>query len=73
MNPWLSGIFSGIRSRMVDQTSSETTEAPSGTYPLVMPLARVTMSGRALSCSIPNMVPVRPKPQTTSSAMNRMP
>jgi len=33
-------------------------------------LATVMMSGCSLKVSEPNMLPVRPKPQITSSAMN---
>ena len=33
-------------------------------------LAIVTMSGRSPNVSLPNMRPVRPKPQMTSSAMS---
>ena len=32
----------------------------------------VMMSGCSLKVSLPNILPVRPKPQITSSAMNRM-
>ena len=38
-----------------------------------MPLAIVTMSGRTPACSWPNQVPVRPKPQITSSTISSTP
>ena len=52
---------------------SETSTADIGKYEEEIPLASVMMSGAMLTVSEPNMLPVRPKPQITSSAMTRIP
>ena len=46
---------------------------PMGIYPLVRPLATVMMSGVMPQCSQANILPVRPKPVMTSSAMSKHP
>ena len=54
-------------------TVSEATVTASGRYPAVRPFDRQMMSGSIGPCSQANIVPVRPKPVMTSSAINRMP
>ena len=63
----------GASSRNTLKTFSLATVAAIGTYPDANPLAKVAMSGRTPEWSMPNIRPVRPKPDTTSSKMRRTP
>jgi len=47
--------------------------APSGTYPELIPLATVRMSGTTSQFSHANQRPVRPNPAITSSQTRRIP
>ena len=47
--------------------------ALSGKAPPFKPFDTVIMSGTTPQCSIPNHLPVRPKPVITSSAISRIP
>ncbi len=53
--------------------ASETSTAPIGTQPEVMPLATVIMSGVTPKRCAANGSPTRPKPVITSSNTSRMP
>jgi hypothetical protein len=57
----------------VSAISGEMATPPSGTYPELTPLAKVSRSGTTPKCSAANHVPVRPKPAMTSSRMKTMP
>ena len=58
---------------IVSCTRSLTATAPIGCAPLVMPLAIVIRSGVTPKLCAANALPVRPKPQITSSNTSRMP
>jgi hypothetical protein len=53
-------------------TSARAQQTPSG-MPEAMPLAVARMSGSTPKCSMPNIFPVRPIPDCTSSVTSRMP
>ena len=57
----------------MSKTSPLAAANPNGTYPLVVPLPAVRISGRTPQWSTPNQRPVRPNPVITSSAITRMP
>ena len=52
---------------------SEISTPPTGTYPLLTPLAKVMRSGTTPWSSNANQRPVRPNPAITSSRMSTMP
>ena len=58
---------------MTSPTFFEAMAAPIGRYPLVRAFATVMMSGLMSQCSTANILPVRPNPLITSSAMRITP
>jgi hypothetical protein len=70
---WRSRPLSAGSAGNAAKISSDTTVAASGMYALVIPLAIVTRSGRIPAASWPNIGPVRPKPQITSSTISSTP
>ena len=70
MNPCANAPCLSLSESIASYTRAFTSTAEIGRWAPERALAQVTMSGRAPYVSDPHMLPVRPKPQITSSAMN---
>jgi hypothetical protein len=71
VKPWPNTPSWSLPDTIVRHTFSETRLADNGTYAEVTPFATVIRSGFMPMASVPNIVPSRPKPQITSSAIIR--